>query len=187
MAIELTDDDLAAIRAQTVERLKASSVEYALLTRSIPETLREYPKAKPHVVLCCALYQSALAQCSTCIELLDERRANAQTLCDLIQYTTAVWGALGALLKVLHGGGPPLLQTSIDEQVRLNRSQSASHAARAKLNQPGGYAEKRQRVRELWATGKYPSRDECASKVHKTVGLSLSATRKALRKAPDVT
>lgn len=187
MAIELSDDDLAALRAATVERLNASSVEYALLRRTIPETLRQYPKAEPHVALCCAWYESALAQCSACLALLDERRANAQTLCDLIQRTSAVWGALGALLKVLHGGGPPLLQVSIDEQISLNRSRSASHAARAKLNQPGGYTEKRQRVRDLWATGKYRSRDECASKVHKTVGLSLSATRKALRKAPDVT
>ena len=185
MAIELSDDDLAAIRARTFERLNASSAEYTRLLQTVRGKLQENPKAEPEVALCCAWYQNAISQCNRCIALLDGRCATAETISDLIRFTSVAWESLGALILVLHGGSPPLAQTFLDEQLSANRSKSASHAARAKLDQPGGYTEKRDKVRAAWASGRYSSRDECARKKHVALGISLSTARRALKGTPD--
>lgn len=50
-----------------------------------------------------------------------------------------------------------------------------------------GYAAKRQKIREAWASGKYSSRDICAEQECAALGMSFSAARKALRNTPDVT
>jgi hypothetical protein len=42
------------------------------------------------------------------------------------------------------------------------RMQTAKAAANARHDQPGGSRDKQRRIREIWATGKYSSRDLCA-------------------------
>jgi hypothetical protein len=63
------------------------------------------------------------------------------------------------------------------------RRQTAKAAANARHNQPGGSRDKQRRIREIWATGKYSSRDICAEKECAALGMSFSAARKALRNA----
>ncbi len=60
-------------------------------------------------------------------------------------------------------------------------SQAAQKAAKAR------HADSRQRqelIREIWATGKYSSRDVCAEQECADLGMSFSTARKALRNTP---
>jgi hypothetical protein len=63
--------------------------------------------------------------------------------------------------------------------------QNAKKGAEALHNKPGGSREKRAKIRELWATGKYDSRDRCAEQEFAALGMSLSAARRALRNTPE--
>jgi hypothetical protein len=65
------------------------------------------------------------------------------------------------------------------------RKQTAKAAANARHNQPGGSRDKQQRIREVWATGKYSSRDRCAEEECAALNMSYSAARKALINTPD--
>ena len=65
------------------------------------------------------------------------------------------------------------------------RKQQAKAAADSRHNQPGGSRDKHNQIREIWATGKYSSRDRCAEEECAALDMSYSAARKALRKTPD--
>lgn len=65
------------------------------------------------------------------------------------------------------------------------RTQHAKAAADARHNRPGGSRDKQKRIREIWATGKYTSRDRCAEEECAALDMSYSAARKALRNTPD--
>ncbi len=67
------------------------------------------------------------------------------------------------------------------------RKQRAKAAADARHNQPGGSRDKQQQIRDIWATGKYSSRDRCAEEECAALDMSFSAARKALRNTPDPT
>ncbi|MCP3679415.1 MAG: hypothetical protein GY782_03755 [Gammaproteobacteria bacterium] len=60
------------------------------------------------------------------------------------------------------------------------RSQNARNAANARHNQPGGSREKQKKIRAIWATGKYTTRDICAEEECADLNMSFSAARKAL-------
>ena len=57
-------------------------------------------------------------------------------------------------------------------------------AANALHDKPGGSREKIAAIRDLWASGKYSSRDLCAEQECAHLDMSLSAARKALRNTP---
>lgn len=65
------------------------------------------------------------------------------------------------------------------------RKQTARKAANARHDQPGGSRDKQQQIREIWATGKYSSRDRCAEEECAALGMSYSAARRALQNTPD--
>ena len=69
------------------------------------------------------------------------------------------------------------LQRQISEVGRL--------AADARHNQPGGSREKARAIREIWASGKYSSRDICAEQECAALDMSFSSARKHLRGTPD--
>lgn len=50
-----------------------------------------------------------------------------------------------------------------------------------------GQLEKRLKIREIWATGKYSSRSTCAEQECAALGMSFDTARKALRNTPDPT
>jgi hypothetical protein len=64
------------------------------------------------------------------------------------------------------------------------RSRLATKGADARHNAPGGSREKQRKIRELWQSGRYRSRDECAAQEHQNLGMSYDAARKALTKVP---
>ena len=65
------------------------------------------------------------------------------------------------------------------------RSQNARDAANALHNQPGGSRDKQRQIRELWASGKYSSRDLCAEQECAVLNMSISAARHALNNTPN--
>jgi hypothetical protein len=87
----------------------------------------------------------------------------------------------GALLRVVDGDTrqPPAGVGSV-----AWRRQTAKAAANARHNRPGGSRGKQRQIREIWATGKYSSRDICADEECAALGMSFSAARKALTNAP---
>ena len=65
------------------------------------------------------------------------------------------------------------------------RSENARAAAHARHRQPGGSVAKQDKVREIWASGKYKSRDACARNECDAIGMSYSTARKALIRMPE--
>lgn len=65
------------------------------------------------------------------------------------------------------------------------RKELGRKAADARHSQPGGSREKSARIREIWASGRYSSRDICAEEECAGLGMSFSAARKALTNMPD--
>lgn len=62
---------------------------------------------------------------------------------------------------------------------------NARAAANAKHDKPGGSRDKRRQIRELWASGKFSSRNRCAEEEFAALNMSLSAARSALRGTLD--
>ncbi|MDD2743785.1 MAG: hypothetical protein PHV02_16080 [Rhodocyclaceae bacterium] len=65
-----------------------------------------------------------------------------------------------------------------------HRSDRAKNAADARHDMPGGSRAKKQQMRDIWASGKYSSRDVCAEQECAAVGLSYDKARKALIGTP---
>ena len=65
------------------------------------------------------------------------------------------------------------------------RKQTAAVAANARHDRPGGSREKQRQIREIWASGKYSSRDRCAEEECAALGMSYAAARKALKNTRD--
>ncbi len=64
------------------------------------------------------------------------------------------------------------------------RKENARAAANARHSLPGGSREKQQKIREIWNSGKYTSRDLCAEQECAALDMSFSVARKALKNHP---
>jgi hypothetical protein len=98
-------------------------------------------------------------------------------------------GALSGLLVIvvslanqLKDG--PFERDSLEKDFRFFRRLSASRAAVAKQSQPRGYGEKRKKVLDAYAMGKYESREECAKQESQRLGIAFDTARRYLRNAP---
>lgn len=65
------------------------------------------------------------------------------------------------------------------------RSDGARKAARALQDNPNGPQKKRIKIQDLWSTGKYRSRKECARKECKALHIEEKTARKYLYGTPD--
>lgn len=89
------------------------------------------------------------------------------SLCGELNGMMAVWAAL--------------------QQKQAHRQERVD-AANARHNRPGGSRELMAKIRAVWATGKYSSRDICAEEEWSGLGFrSFATARKALRNTPDPT
>jgi hypothetical protein len=70
---------------------------------------------------------------------------------------------------------------------KLARLSLAKLGAEALHSKPGGSRDKKEKIRDIWASGKYSSRDICAEQECAALNWSFSAARRALRNTPDVT
>ena len=71
------------------------------------------------------------------------------------------------------------------EGFTMQKSIAAKKSADARHNQPGGTREKHEKIKALWATGKYKSRNDCAEKECAALAISYETARKALRNTPS--
>jgi hypothetical protein len=85
----------------------------------------------------------------------------------------------------------PAGEAAQDEQTQLpvgsleRRRQIARNAANARHDQPGGSRDRQKQIQQLWASGKYSSREVCAEQECGALGMSYVAARRALRNTPD--
>jgi hypothetical protein len=63
----------------------------------------------------------------------------------------------------------------------------AKQAVEAKHNKSGGSRELQTKIRAIWATGKFKSKDLCAEQECAALGMSYAAARRALRNQPNPT
>lgn len=64
------------------------------------------------------------------------------------------------------------------------RKQTAKAAANALHDKPGGSRDKKNQIREIWASGKYSAKDVCAEQECAALNMSYSVARRALHNAP---
>ena len=137
------------------------------------------------------------------------QKAHYFIVCDRLEETPRVtieqaglqqWQLVCNREKIASVGGMPTIDTSKikkdaqRKQPRSNsleigspewREQTARNAANAKHDRPGGSRDMQKQMREIWATGKYTSRDRCAEEECGALGISFSAARKALKNTPN--
>lgn len=75
----------------------------------------------------------------------------------------------------------------VDENRRNVASSLGRKAAYALHSKPGGTYEKHAKLREIFASGKYTSRDVCAEQECAGLNMAFSTARRALRNTPDPT
>ena len=66
------------------------------------------------------------------------------------------------------------------------RSYAAQKAANILHDKPGGSRDKQKAIRDIWATGKYTTRNICAEEEYQGLKMSYDAARRALRNTPDI-
>lgn len=113
-------------------------------------------------------------QARHCLALIDEGGTGAEVmsagfqlgmLCESLNKTIAIWEVL-------------------QQQAAYTKKHVA--AADALHNKPGGSRELREKIRAVWASGKYSSREICAEEEWRDLGFgSVTTARKALRNTPD--
>lgn len=136
-----------------------------------------------------------LASTMASYELMEEAYETANQICE--GYELIITTSSKAVRTLIESH-----EHALDEQIRiamqsinsalmmgaqLDRSKRASHAANARHSQQGGSRETRDKIRKIWMSGKYTSRDRCAEEECGALGISFSAARKALRNTPDPT
>jgi hypothetical protein len=72
-----------------------------------------------------------------------------------------------------------------DDDLRNALSIAGKNAAEKHYSASGGSREKRNQICELWASGKYSSRDICAEQECAALGMSIATARKALLGTPN--
>ncbi len=80
------------------------------------------------------------------------------------------------------------VKTRFQKEVQKEKKLSELNRQRANKRHalPGGSHEMRAKMREIWRTGEYSSRDECALKNCEKLGISFSTARGHLKGEPDV-
>jgi hypothetical protein len=74
-----------------------------------------------------------------------------------------------------------------DEIAKAERISFATRGSHAQHSKPDGAWKKADRIRNIWASGKYTSRDICAEQEFAALGWNYSSARKALRNTPEPT
>lgn len=84
---------------------------------------------------------------------------------------------------ILFGSSAQIIGTrSLMAKANIER---ARNAANDRHDKPGGAREKQAKIRDIWSSGKYTSRDICAEQECAALGMSFSTARKALRNTPE--
>ena len=78
----------------------------------------------------------------------------------------------------------PFVFDYMEKTITKKNKERGKQAADARHSQPGGSRDKQHQMRQIWASGKYSSKDICAEQECAALGVAFSTARKALRNAP---
>ncbi len=85
----------------------------------------------------------------------------------------------------LRASSPSGSVSQVPATVKQYLSDRNRAAANAMHDLPGGSRDKRAKMRAIWASGKYSSRDRCAEEEHRGLDMGYSVARRALVGAPE--
>ena len=131
-------------------------------------------------------YWTAVAAVRDAVDTLAEVNPTlAQSIGSSVEAIEADWrevariqGEIGDCQAMIIGKTESVMQ-------QLTSTQKGAKMANARHGKPGGSRDKHQKIRDIWASGKYTSRDICAEEEGRALDMSFSAARKALRNTPD--
>lgn len=104
--------------------------------------------------------------------IINEQQIRYERVLEIDDVSNAVSSTINRLEGLISGR---------DAQKRIH----AKNTADARHSKPGGSREKRLQIREIWASGKYESRDICCEQECAALGMSFSTARKALQGTPN--
>jgi hypothetical protein len=105
-------------------------------------------------------------------------------LAALLDVTTAFAFVAQRLIAEAAGYCLGLQLGAVEAAPRLARIATARSGAEALHSKPGGSRSKREAIREIWATGKFDTRNACAEQECDALGMSYETARRALRNTP---
>lgn len=98
---------------------------------------------------------------------------------------TGILNHMLEVVKNMYDEVNPYYVNRVKGEIRAEGSAKGAEGAEILHSRPGGSREKREKIRAIWATGKYESRDVCAEQECAALGMSFSTARKALRNTPE--
>ncbi|WP_322529305.1 hypothetical protein R5R73_07365 [Salinicola sp. LHM] len=113
-----------------------------------------------------------------------EESGLSEEIAHSIRRTIVTAYVLGEQASLLRSATSQSDEQLIDDIGKKLASQMGRHAADIRHSKPGGSRDLRDKIRSIWATGKYTSKDICAEQEWEDIGFkSFSTARKALRNA----
>jgi hypothetical protein len=88
-------------------------------------------------------------------------------------------------LKMARDAGALEILKITEAVAAQEKKEKAKNAAERRHGKEGGSRDKQDKIRKLWATGKYDTRDICAEQEYEGLKMSFSTARKALRNTSD--
>lgn len=79
---------------------------------------------------------------------------------------------------------PRTISAAFERKINDLHSKRARKAAEARHSQPGGNRDRIEKVQAEWATGKYKSKDQCATIMAEELGMAFSTARRSLINFP---
>lgn len=148
-------------------------------SRGISSTPGEMQRSFPDAYRAARELASSMADTLPALEL---SRRQAEKISEMLHSDD---DGLSSIQEVLNM--QPVNALTLAHLIRLERNRTGKKAADARHDEPGGAREKQKRIRDIWATGKYTSRDICAEQECAGLNWNFSSARKALRNTPDPT
>lgn len=123
----------------------------------------------------------------TALDLAQKEKRLEELRQDLARIEAEAFVAAGEPRTADQTEAPPIANVLAASDVgsREWRTQTARVAANARHDQPGGSRDKQRQIREIWASGKYSSRDLCAEQECAALEMSISTARRALNNTPE--
>lgn len=152
-------------RKTELRELQLSYEELLQRTASAECDLTFYELAYEKINGICETYESCLDEIQAAvIDLKNQNESSFETM------------SIVALEEV---------KRALEMGAKFDRSRRATTAANARHSRLGESREKQRIIREIWASGKYSSRDICAEQECGGLDMSFSSARKALRNTPN--
>jgi len=118
---------------------------------------------------------------------METHQAEAKRIQSLMEH-----GNLSDFLKMEPISGITLLavcstleKKSKEQAINMLNTKKAVHAINTRHDKPGGSRDLQQQMKDIWATGKYSSRDICVEQECAHLSMSFATARKALRGTPQ--